>query len=503
MSKPTALTRRQALLLSASATAGLVAAGLPRWAQGAPSAVQALPIPQLIEARIGEPVTLALQMTQHRFVPGQAVPSRGISASHLGPVVRVRNGDTIPFRVENRLDEETTLHWHGLLVPSHMDGGPHNMIRPGGVWSPEITIKQPAATTWFHPHPHGNTARQVYSGLAGMMIVSDGADHDRGIPTTYGIDDLPIVLQDKRFGRNGEVVYQPDMMDIMHGFQGDTLLVNGVIAPVASVPAGIVRLRLLNAANARNFDLRFADRRPFFVIAGDAGYLSHPVEVRSLVIAPAERYEVLVNFADGRAIDLVTAPDAHHGAGPGMMMQMAPARRSAGEIQHLLRFRPDPELKATVTTLPRQLATLAAPDIKSAAAWRTFELNPMLGRGMMGMGMRGGRGQMMGINGRSFAMNRIDVTAKLGTAEIWEISSGGMPMAHPFHVHGASFRILSKNGRSPAQHEAGWKDVVLVDEHAELLVRFDNAAPQTMPFMYHCHILEHEDHGMMGQFAVV
>ena len=110
---------------------------------------------------------------------------------------------------------------------------------------------------------------------------------------------------------------------------------------------------------------------------------------------------------------------------------------------------------------------------------------------------------MMGINGRSFAMDRIDVTAKLGTAEIWEISTGGMPMAHPFHVHGASFRILSKNGRNPAQHESGWKDVVLIEEHAEVLVRFDNPAPPRMPFMYHCHILEHEDHGMMGQFAVV
>ena len=110
---------------------------------------------------------------------------------------------------------------------------------------------------------------------------------------------------------------------------------------------------------------------------------------------------------------------------------------------------------------------------------------------------------MMGINGRSFAMDRIDVTAKLGTAEIWEISTGGMPMPHPFHIHGASFRILSKNGRNPAQHESGWKDVVLIEEHAEVLVRFDNPAPSRLPFMYHCHILEHEDHGMMGQFAVV
>jgi FtsP/CotA-like multicopper oxidase with cupredoxin domain len=462
-----------------------------------------------------------MQKTQHRFTAsGRAVPSRGISASYLGPVVRVRNGDTVPFRVENRLDEETTLHWHGLLVPSHVDGGPHNTIKPGAIWEPEITFKQPAATTWFHPHPHGQTARQVYSGLAGMMIVSDGGDRDRGLPATYGVDDLPIVLQDKRFARGGEVSYQPDMMDIMHGFQGDTLVVNGVIDPVASVPAGFVRLRVLNAANARNFDLRFADRRPFFVIAGDVGYLSEPAEVRSLVVAPGERYELLVSFADGRTVDLVTAPDAHHGTGPGMMMEMRRPGRAAGATQRLMRFRPARELTVAVTTLPRQLATLAAPDLQSAAARRTFELNPMMGMGMMGMGgMMGMRGrgraasadhnhgeehaQMMGINGLSFAMDRIDVTAKLGTAEIWEISTGGMPMAHPFHVHGASFRILSKNGRTPAPHESGWKDVVLIDEHAEILVRFDNPAPPRMPFMYHCHVLEHEDHGMMGQFAVV
>jgi FtsP/CotA-like multicopper oxidase with cupredoxin domain len=160
--------------------------------------------------------------------------------------------------------------------------------------------------------------------------------------------------------------------------------------------------------------------------------------------------------------------------------------------------------------LPRRLATIALPDVKSAVAWRTFELNPMMGMGgMMGMGMMRGPGRgarpahTMGINGRSFAMDRVDVTAKLGTAEVWEINAGGMPMAHPFHIHGASFRILSKNGRNPPAHESGWKDVVLVEEHAEVLVQFDNPAPPRMPFMYHCHILEHEDNGMMGQFAVV
>jgi FtsP/CotA-like multicopper oxidase with cupredoxin domain len=509
MSIHASLTRRQALLLSGAAAAGLAEAALPRWAQAAPAPQATLPVPRLIEARNGEPVTLMLQRTQHSFGTGPAVPARGISASYLGPVVRVRSGDTIPFRVENHLDEATTLHWHGLWIPSQLDGGPHNTIGPGAVWIPELTIRQPASTAWFHPHPHGNTARQVYSGLAGLMIISDGADGDRGLPIAYGVDDLPLVLQDKRFGRGGAPVYDPDMMDLMHGFQGDTLVVNGAIGPVAGVPAGYVRLRLLNAANARVFDLRFSDRRPFFVIAGDGGLLAEPVEVRRLVVAPAERYEVLVDFTDGRAVDLVTAPDAGHGT--GMMMPMMGGRRqSTGAIETFMRFEIDPALKAAITRPPRQLATLAPPDVKSAVAWRTFELNPMMGMGgMMGMGMMHGPGRgarsahMMGINGRSFAMDRVDVTAKLGTAEIWEISAGGMPMAHPFHIHGASFRILSKDGRSPPAHEAGWKDVVLVEEHAEVLVRFDNPAPPRMPFMYHCHILEHEDHGMMGQFAVV
>lgn len=513
MSSKTTLTRRQALVLSGAGAAGLALGTLPQWADAAPSTAPPLPIPTRIDARDGEPVTLTLQKSRHRFGSGTAVLSTGISASYLGPVVRVHSGDTVPFRVENRLDEETTLHWHGMLIPSNVDGGPHNTIRPGGVWTPELKINQPAATHWFHPHPHGNTAKQVYGGLAGMMIVSDGGDRERGLPETYGIDDLPIVLQDKRFGRNGELIYAPSMMDLMHGFLGDTLLVNGAIAPVAKVPAGFVRLRVLNAANARNFDLRFSDRRPFYVVGSDAGLLPEPVEVRNLVIAPAERYEVLVNFAGGQSVELVTAPDTHHGLGPGRMMQMGLTRRPGG-TDTFMRFNPDPGLNAAVMRLPRQLAPVAAPDIKSAVEWRTFVLDPMMGMGpgMMAMGPSGGvtndaghdhaaAAQMMGINGRAFDMDRTDVTTKRGTSEIWEIRSAAM--AHPFHMHGVSFRILSNNGKPPGPAQSGWKDVVLVEALAEILVRFDHPASAKMPFMYHCHILEHEDHGMMGQFTVV
>lgn len=516
MSKKSSFTRRETLMMSSAAAAGLALGGVPRWASGAPVIAPSLPIPTLIEARDSEPVTLTLQKTRHRFGAGAAAAATGISASNLGPVVRVRTGETIPFRVENRLDEETTVHWHGLLIPSQVDGGPHNTIKPGGVWTPELPIKQPPATTWFHPHPHGNTARQVYGGLAGMTIVSDGDDRERGLPESYGVDDFPIVLQDKRFGRSGELIYQSTMMDLMHGFRGDTLLVNGAANPVASVPAGFVRLRLLNAANARNFDLRFSDRRPFFVIAGDAGYLPEPVEVKRLVIAPAERYEILVDLADGRPVDLVTAPDTIGGMGPGIMMQMGRLSGSAAEAQSLMRLMPDPLLPAAVTRLPRTLTTLASPDIKSAVEWRTFVLNPMQGMNMAAMGGMSAPGgvasqggdrdhaaaaQMMGINGHPFSMHRVDVTTKLGTSEIWEIVSAAM--AHPFHLHGANFRILSNNGRKPSAEQSGWKDVILVEDQAEILVRFDNPAQPKMPFMYHCHILEHEDHGMMGQFAVV
>ena len=167
MAIKTLLTRRGALLGGSAGMAGLALGGLPKIANGAPAIAQPLPIPNLVEARDGEPITLALQKARHRFGSGAAVPSSGISSSYLGPVVRVRSGDTIPFRVENRLDEETTLHWHGLLVPSHVDGGPHNTIKPGAVWRPEITIKQPASNdlvpsppTWQHSPPSLRRARR-------------------------------------------------------------------------------------------------------------------------------------------------------------------------------------------------------------------------------------------------------------------------------------------------------------------------------------------------------
>ena len=466
-----------------------------------------LPLLQLIDAtKSGNEVTLTASTGHHAFVPGKPTLTYGYSAPVLGPVIRVRRGDDVQMRIENALDRATTVHWHGLLVPSEMDGNPHNIIEPGETWRPLLRIDQPASTAWFHPHPHHDTARQIYMGLAGMVIVDDGSDQKLDLPRTYGIDDLPIILQDRLFSSDGSLFYDASPMAIMNGMRGDIVIVNGAIAPVAKVPRGLVRLRLLNAANARNFDLSFRDGRSFFVIASDGGLLPAPVVARQLTISPGERFEIVVDFSNGEAVVLATGPDKHRSLMGGMMRGGV-----AGFDGPVICFDPTDE-RSPVTRLPNRLVEPASADPTLAVARRRFVLNAVMGHGMMGMGpgmmgmgqMHGGTrgfqiGDLLGINGRSFDMSRVDIRAKRGTTEIWEVES--VDMAHPFHVHGALFRVLSLDGEPPPEHLAGWKDVVLVEGRAEILVAFGQAATPQHPFMFHCHILEHEDAGMMGQYV--
>src|SRR5258708_12407236 len=176
---------------------------------------------------------------------------------------------------------------------------------------PRLRIEQPASTAWFHPHLHHDTARQIYMGLTGLIIVDDGSDTSLGLPRMYGIDDLPIIIQDRSFDTDGSLMYDrdPDPQTIQYGSRGSTIIVNGVVRPVAQVPSSLVRLRILNAANAQNFDLRFSDRREFHVIASDAGYLSAPVALKQLRISPAERFEILVDFGNRKPVMLETGPD--------------------------------------------------------------------------------------------------------------------------------------------------------------------------------------------------
>jgi blue copper oxidase len=406
----------------------------------------------------------------------------------------MRRGDEIEMMVENALDTVTTVHWHGLLVPGDCDGGPQQLIPPGDRWCPVLKIDQPAATLWFHPHPHHDTARQIYMGLTGMIIVDDGTEARLGLPRTFGIDDLPLILQDRSLASDGSIEYATDGLDTVYGARGDTVIVNGVVGPVAKVPPGLARLRLLNAANAQNFVLRFSDQRTFHVIASDGGFLPAPVAVTQLTISPAERFEILVDFANAKPVALETGPDEEM----GIFGRLAPD--GSADYVPVMRFETT-TTKPAIKEMPARLVELSVASEASAVRRRPFVVNSGI---CMNRSLAGEHADMValtGINGKTFDMERIDVETRLGTNEVWEIVSAGM--AHPFHIHGALFRILSIAGAPPPPHLAGWKDVVLVEDKAELLVAFNRLATREHPFMYHCHILEHEEAGLMGQYVCV
>ena len=486
------LTRRQFAIGSVAMTSAGIIGRQVEEARATPFNTP-LPIPRLVNAaNQGNSVSLKIASGRHAFVKGKPVRTYGYSAPILGPVIRMRRGDEIEMTVENALDTVTTVHWHGLLVPGDCDGGPQQLIHPSDRWRPVLKIDQPAATLWFHPHPHHDTARQIYMGLTGMIIVDDGTDAQLGLPRTFGTDDLPLILQDRSFASDGSIEYGTDGLAIVYGARGDTVIVNGAIAPVAKVPPGLVRLRPLNAANAQNFILRFSDLRTFHVIASDGGFLPTPVAVTQLSISPSERFEVLVDFADGKAVTLETGPDEEM----GIFGRLAPD--GSTDYVQVMRFEPT-NIQPLVKEMPTHLVKLSTASQVSAVRRRQFIVNSGICMDRTQADEHTDMVILTGINGQTFDMERIDVETNLGTSEVWEVISAGM--AHPFHIHGALFRILSIAGAPPPPHLAGWKDVVLVEEKVELLVAFNRPATREHPFMYHCHILEHEEAGLMGQYV--
>nr|WP_276154831.1 MULTISPECIES: multicopper oxidase domain-containing protein [unclassified Sulfitobacter] len=433
---------------------------------------------------------------RHRFAENFEAETLGWSQDHLGPTLRMRRGRTARLTARNRLDSPITAHWHGLHVPGWQDGGPQSLIAPGQELEMSLDIDQPAGTFWYHSHPHGRTGYQVYRGLAGMLLIDDDDKASNSLPLDYGVDDIPLIIQDKSFSPTGALEYDDDGMAAMHGFRGDRIAVNGALGPKARVPQGFVRFRLLNASNSRVYALRFNNNRSFHQIGSDAGLLPAPVQRRKLQLAPAERAEILIDFSDGADAQMVSEDVPVEMMGGMMGGNSGPATR--GNAFRVLDIEVDRSRTGAIKALPQELPGAHLPEFGEPVRRRRFQLNMMMGMGMM-RGMFGGRPKL-GINGKTYDMDRIDQQVRLGETEVWEITSD--MMSHPFHVHGTSFRVLSKNGKPVGFGEVGMKDVVWVESSAEILVRFDKPATADAPFMYHCHILEHEDSGMMGQFTV-
>ncbi len=486
--------KRRSFLLGSAALAAVGAYALYR-GQGIDAASLSgrpqLKFPTLMDTSISGRFKLKAMAGKTDFGGGRSGVTAGFNQSHLGPVVKMRPG-TVQASVENQLEMPVSSHWHGLVVPGEFDGGPHQAIASGDSWQPELPINQAPCTAWYHTHIHGATATGVYAGLAGGIIVSDGRDDERGLPSTYGEDDLFLILQDKRFSADGQMIYSRDMMSQMHGFTGDTVLVNGQVGSVAIVPKSVVRLRLLNGSNARIFRLSFDDGQPMHLVATDGGYLPEPKPIDQLQLSPGERAEVLVDFSNSEAAMLVSAPDPNAGMG-GMMGRMQNAISGLGLPFEVVAFAIDDRLDKRINKVPAKLGG-DVPNLRNSAFVQERRLS-------LDMGMGGGMmGSAMAINGRAFEEKTINLRANLGTVEKWTVSAS--MLAHPFHIHGVSFQVLSENGNASRPENQGWKDTVLVNQEVELLVRFDQLAADSAPFMYHCHILEHEDAGMMGQFVV-
>ncbi len=464
---------------------------------------------------------LSINSGKTEFFKGVNTPTLGLNQSYLGPVLRAKRGDTVSIKVDNHIDEVTTVHWHGMTLPANMDGGPHQSINPNQSWTSEFKIRQEASTLWYHSHAMHKTGPQVYHGLAGMFIIDDEGSDKLGLPDDYGVDDIPCTIQDRRFNQDGTFSYMSAMPDHMMGMMGSIVMVNGVVAPTLVAKSTLMRLRLHNGSNARTYNLAFSDGRPFHVVANDCGFLHKPFQTSKVRLAAAERIEILVDVSDRKEVMLKSVG----GSGGGMpMMRMMPMMGN----QELNIMKIDArQAKQSTRKVPAVLrnSTLNL-DPKAVTATRQFELEMgMMGRG--GMGAMGGMpGNMMNrmagggegghsdhnesesgmfrINGKSMDINRIDFQVKANSTEIWEIGNAS-PMAHPFHVHNVQFRILDRNGKRPHPSESGLKDVVLVNphEHVRIIMKFPEYSDAKVPYMYHCHILEHEDQGMMGQFTVV
>ncbi|AMG68635.1 MULTISPECIES: multicopper oxidase CueO [Providencia] len=540
------MLRRDFIKLSAITYA---ASALPIWSRIAVAAENypTLAIPPLLEPDAQGNIQLAIKQGASQFVPGKKTTTWGYNGDLLGPALSLKKGQSVNIHIANQLPEETTVHWHGLEISGEQDGGPQAIIKPGASRQVNFTIDQPEATCWFHPHTHGKTGYQVAMGLAGLVIIKDEQSDKHGLPSQWGVDDIPVILQDKRLKDDGQIDYQLDVMSAAVGWFGDLMLTNGAVFPKHVAPKGWLRLRLLNGCNARSLNISTSDGRKMYVVASDGGLLAEPIAVTELPILMGERFEVLIDARDGRSFDLLTLPVNQMG------MTIAPFNQPL-PVLHI-----ETTMGTGAGKLSEQLATLPALPSLAGLTRRRFHLmmdmrldmqgmmmlrerygeqamGHMGGHGgmmqghMMSNGENGGMGMMghgnMGgmrnggghcgtgsgeldihnantINGRAFSMTEAAFDAPMNRQEIWVISGRGDMMLHPFHVHGTRFRILKENGKVVEPHRQGWKDIVKVEgQVSEVLVEFKHPATKAHPYMAHCHLLEHEDTGMMMGFTV-
>ncbi|MEV0384736.1 multicopper oxidase family protein [Nonomuraea sp. NPDC050643] len=490
----------------------------------------AVPLPPPFQVPLPIPAVLApvgasggadrYEITQREasaeILPGIRTPLWTYEGTFPGPTIESRRGRPIIVTHRNDLPVPTVVHLHGGRTPAASDGYPTDLVLPEawpghdgaghagtvhagavhGMRDPravrtELTrdytfpLDQRAALLWYHDHRMDFTAPAIWRGLAGMQIVRDDAEDALGLPA--GPRELPLMITDRAFTADGGLGYpsldpalreRPGVREpYLAGVLGDVILVNGAPWPVHEAEAARYRLRLLNASNARHYELEAVTddgrRLDLVQIGADQGLLAAPVTHRLLPIAPAERHDVIIDFSAvpvGGRVTLVN-------------------RLGSGRTRDVMAFR----IARAAGDDSRVPATLAT----DLPAWRRSDAVRVRDFAFRTGRMRGEHGWLIG--GLPFDPARTDVTVRLGDVEVWRLIAD---VHHPVHLHLAAFRVLTRGGRPPLPHDAGLKDTISLrpGESAEIITRFDGYRGR---YLFHCHNAEHEDMGMMANLEII
>jgi bilirubin oxidase len=415
-------------------------------------------------------VSLVAAPARLALTPGKLSDVYAYNGTIPGPTLEAHEGDRIIVHFTNNLPEATTIHWHGVHLPAAMDGSPFDPVPPGGKKDYAFNIDAgTAGTFWYHPHTDARTGYQIAKGLYGAIVVRPANDPLPAFPEKL------LILADNRVQADGSLdIPAPHslgaIVDEENGREGNVMLVNGQLLPTIRIrPGEVQRWRIINAGAARVYRLAIPGQT-LTQVATDGGLFEHPADIKELVIANSERAELLVRgtATPGKVTVLQDLPYDRY------MMQTRPA--DWNKPRNLLSLQVTTDRPVSPVALPATMRVVPALDTAKATVRRTIVLT----QGM--------------INQKTMDMHRVDVKAKLGATEIWTIDNA-VGMDHPFHLHGFQFQVIDRNG--VPEHDRRWKDTVNVPKHEKLrfVVRFD-ANPGL--WMFHCHILDHEDSGMMG-----
>jgi bilirubin oxidase len=416
-----------------------------------------------------------------------------------GPTLFVNKGDLIHMNVTNSLNESTTLHWHGMHLPSVMDGGPHQVIPTGTLWQPYWTVMNQATTLWYHPHLHETTQAQMTKGIGGFIIVKDPIESALALPRTYGVDDIVLALTSRSYTATTNTFVSSTRV------YGDYMLSNGTPNAQISLPKQYVRMRILNAEIERGYNLGFSDGRTFYIIGNDGGLLNAPVAVTRVKLMVGERVEIMVNLGNdsvGSSIDLKSYNSGQTLGYPGG------EPNTTGDFGSLLNnvdfnvlhinVAATTTTSTPITAVPSTLANNSYWTAANATVTRSIAVTN---------GNPGPASVPFNFDNTTYSLTMSPKVVNLNDVEKWTVTNNNV-FGHSFHLHDVEFKIVARNGSSTAvgTHESGWKDTFYLprNESVTFVAKFDDFADSDVnhPYMYHCHFGGHEDGGMMGQFIV-